>query len=680
MKTITLIFIQFLLATTLIGQIHFGDEFFDAQVPYYPPGWTVDGNTQNWRTNSTNNAGGEIPEAYFYSNPLFEGESRLISSVIDLSGTQVVTLIFKHQLTDYLGGYTVGVATRIQGGDWHEVWSVDVNGDIPSETVTIDIDNDDVGNDDFQFCMFFSGLSSQAYKWHFDDFVLFSLYQTDAFLISTNVSDILTKGDIFLIEGKMGNPGQNSITDFVINWQTDEGATFSEQISNIDITSGETYEFASANPYYVLAETGNYNLKVWLSDINGTGDDYPDNNIIEKEIEVANNAVQLLPLFEEFTSSTCAPCAYFNSGILLPLLDANPGKYTLIKYQMNWPGVGDPYYTAEGGVRRNYYGVSGVPNLFVNGADFEQSIFQYQFDEYYAQRSKMDLAVSHTLDGTQLNVQAAVIPYDDYSDLTVHIVVVENMTTENVGNNGETEFHNVMMKMMPDASGTVSAFTNNTPFIIDETVDMSTTFVEELDDLSIIIFVQNNSTKEVFQSALSVESENLLLPPTNLLAQVPVYENTIDLSWEAPESPGVEGYNIFRNGEQINSSVIETTDYSDIEVANGFYKYMVTAIYSDAESIYSNSSTAEKSYYTGIANIKTNKVEIFPNPADGHFFLKSLTGYDSFEIYEITGQVVYKEIIQNNTIFVGTQGFNPGVYLIKLKGTTNSEIIKLIIQ
>jgi hypothetical protein len=498
--------------------------------------------------------------------------------------------------------------------------------------------------------------------------------------MSTNVSDILTKGDIFLVEGKLGNPGQNNITDFVINWQTDEVATYSEQVSDVDIASGDTYEFTSGLPYYVPEETGMYNFKLWLSDINGTEDDYPDNNIIEKDIEVANNAVQLLPVFEEFTSSTCAPCAYFNSGVLLPLLEANPDKYTLIKYQMNWPGSGDPYYTTEGGVRKNYYGISGVPNLFVNGDDFEQSIFQYQFDEYYSLRSKMDIAVSHQLEGSQLSVKAAVIPYDDFSELTVHVVVVENLTTENVGNNGETEFHNVMMKMMPDASGTVSSFTNNTPFIVDETVDMSTTFVEELDDLSIIVFVQNNSTKEVFQSALSVESENLLLPPLNLQAQVPVSENTIDLSWEAPESAGIEGYNVYRNGEKINDAIIEVTEYSDIEVANGYYTYNVTAVYSDAESIYSNSSSAEKSYYTGIGTTKTSKVEIFPNPANDYFFLKSLTGFDSFEIYGITGQLVYTEVIQNDIVCVKTQDFDAGVYFIKLQSSSNSEIIKLIIR
>ena len=680
MKSITLILIQFLLMSTLIGQIHFADDFTNAQVPYYPTGWTVEGNTENWRTNNTNEAGGSFPEAYFYSNPLLTGFSRLITPEIDLSGEEVVQLSFKHKVQNYLGGYTIGIATRSQGGDWNEVWSVEVTGDIQPETVSIVIDNADVGQSDFQFCMFFSGSSSQAYKWFFDDVVLYSLYDIDAFLVSTEVSDILTKSDIFTINGVMENLGQSTITDFVINWQTDENEIYSEQIAGIDIANGEAYSFSALAPYYVPDELGVYDFKLWLSEINGVEDDYPDNNIIEKDIEVANNAVQLIPVFEEFTSSTCAPCAYFNSGVLLPLLEANPDKYTLIKYQMNWPGTGDPYYTAEGGVRKSYYGVSGVPNLFLNGDDFEQSIFQYQFDEYYALRSKMDLAVSHHLEGSQLSVKAAVIPYDDFSELIVHVVVVENLTTGNTGNNGETEFHNVMMKMMPDALGTVSAFTNNTPFLIDETVDMSTTFVEELDDLSIIVFVQNNSTKEVFQSALSVESENLLLPPMNLLAQVPAYENMINLSWDAPSSSGIEGYNVFRNDEKINNAIIEVTEYSDIEVANGYYTYNVTAVYSDAESIYSNSSTAEKSYYTGIDHTKTNKVEIYPNPANKYFFLKTTSGFDSFEIYKITGQVVYEGIIQNDNTFVNTQDFNPGVYLIKLQSSSNSEIIKLIIQ
>jgi hypothetical protein len=345
---------------------------------------------------------------------------------------------------------------------------------------------------------------------------------------------------------------------------------------------------------------------------------------------------------------------------------------------MNWPGFGDPYYTPEGGVRKDFYAVVGVPNLFVNGDDFEQSIFQEQFDEYYSFRSKMDIAVSHQLTGSVMNVRAAVIPYSDYSDLTVHIVVVENITTGNVGNNGETEFHNVMMKMMPDAFGLTTSFTHNTPFIIDETTDMSTTYVEELDDLSVIVFVQNNATKEVFQSALSVESENILLPPMNL--QAAANENNINLTWTAPESSGLEGYNIYRNGEQINSSIVNNTEYLDLDVENGIFKYTVTAVYNDAESIHSNSSTVEMCYFIGIGKTIPDHARIFPNPAGNYFIIKSATDYKLFEIYKISGQLIYKGALHGDNLFVNTQAYKPGMYLVKLSNKQNSEIIKITIK
>jgi hypothetical protein len=33
------------------------------------------------------------------------------------------------------------------------------------------------------------------------------------------------------------------------------------------------------------------------------------------------------------------------------VFDDNPGEHNSIKYQMSWPGTGDPYYFSEGGDR-----------------------------------------------------------------------------------------------------------------------------------------------------------------------------------------------------------------------------------------------------------------------------------------------------------------------------------------
>ena len=75
---------------------------------------------------------------------------------------------------------------------------------------------------------------------------------------------------------------------------------------------------------------------------------------------------QRIPMIEAFSSSTCGPC---NSGNVTTsnVLANFPGQYTLLKYQMNWPGSGDPYYTSEAGSRKSYYGVNSVPRLQIDG-------------------------------------------------------------------------------------------------------------------------------------------------------------------------------------------------------------------------------------------------------------------------------------------------------------------------
>lgn len=81
-------------------------------------------------------------------------------------------------------------------------------------------------------------------------------------------------------------------------------------------------------------------------------------------------------------------------------------------------------------------------------------------------------------------------------------------------------------------------------------------------------------------------SLNTFVPPTGLTA---IMENeNVFLTWNAVDGILV-GYNVFRNGEQINPAVIYDTNYTDIGVIGGYiYEYYVTAIYSEGESWSSN--------------------------------------------------------------------------------------------
>lgn len=213
----------------------------------------------------------------------------------------------------------------------------------------------------------------------------------------------------------------------------------------------------------------------------------------------------LKPLFEVFTSSTCPPCASANP-IIDNVLNNNPGEYSLIKYQMNWPGSGDPYYTPQGGNRRSYYGVNSVPDMFANGNDQDPFSFsQGSFNYWAAQQTSMGISLSPTIDESGVVTVNAVISSSvaQAAGLRAHIAICEKKTTGNVGNNGETEFHYVMMRMLPSGMGTALAeIPEGGSLDLTQSYNMNNTFAEELDDLVAVVFVQNNSTKEILQSEM----------------------------------------------------------------------------------------------------------------------------------------------------------------------------------
>ena len=77
-----------------------------------------------------------------------------------------------------------------------------------------------------------------------------------------------------------------------------------------------------------------------------------------------------LALVEEFTNTSCGPCAGF-----APYLDAalrkTVGKCVAIKYHVSFPDPADKFYRCDPqnfNTRRFYYGVNGVPSWYVNGA------------------------------------------------------------------------------------------------------------------------------------------------------------------------------------------------------------------------------------------------------------------------------------------------------------------------
>ncbi len=309
----------------------------------------------------------------------------------------------------------------------------------------------------------------------------------------------------FEIRGILENFGAVVVNTYDINYQISSGPILTEHVSSTGIPlNGDEWYFHDS--LWMPPVTGTYLLSVWASNINGHPDDNNFNDTLKKVIEVKPIFTSKVQLYEVFTSSTNIDCNAGNAH-LKSILDNHAYGYNLIKYQMDYPGLGDIYYTAECGVRKTYYGIDSIPDMFVNGQhhiapDFlsEQLFSDYEAPAY------MHLSVSHTKSGQDFNVTFNIIPFVDFQNVTAYIAIVENQTSNNVGTNGETTFYSVMKKMLPDADGQAIASLQSA---IPKTISKSYTFttghtVENFNNLSIVAFVQDNATKEVLQSALSV--------------------------------------------------------------------------------------------------------------------------------------------------------------------------------
>ena len=580
MKKTLLFAIALLFATASMAQNRevLLQESFDGTT--MPTGWSIAGlGTSNWHVSATNNAGGEPNEMWLYYGPQFNGISRLVSPVIDMTGYSSVIFTFKHCLDNYSGSHTLGIATTSDGGTtWNQGWSQSYSTD-GLYVVTQEISTSDLGSPNFQFCIFYSGNSYNIDNWYFDDIMLFTLENLDLSLTGTSLPQITTAGDLTVNMGVM-NLGATTITSVEASYEV-SGMESVTQTFNVNLASlaSTTLTFDTPAPLYI---PGSYDVTLTINKVNGQDDDVSDNNMLTKSVSIPINSVQRIPMIEHFSSSTCGPCVSVNNQ-MNTFCNNNPGRYTYTKYQMNWPGNGDPYYTAEGGVRRTYYGVSGVPDIYLDGVGTNNAaVNQNTFNQHADEPGFFDIRGSFTVDGNNIHILADVMPYVDI-EARVYVAINEKVTHNNVGGNGETEFHHVFMKMMPDGEGSTIAFTTGEMQRLEFTQDMSSTHVEEMSDLEVSIWVQNYGSKYVYNSHFAYEYTDVHPYPVENLALAEATGNMMTASWDAPAQGEPIGYNVYVNDELVAENTTETT-YSFDTDPEMFYVVGVVALYANDQT------------------------------------------------------------------------------------------------
>lgn len=222
---------------------------------------------------------------------------------------------------------------------------------------------------------------------------------------------------------------------------------------------------------------------------------------------------QRLVLLEHFTQASCGPCATYNPQID-DLLNSNPDKITGIMYHTSWPGY-DPMYNhnpSESGGRTSYYSVTSVPNSVVDGNAYNGHPNGWGMslvNERYDIPSPFEISIYQELseDESMINVAMLIKATEDVpAGMKAQIAVIEKYInfTNPPGNNTETEFNNVMKKMLPSHSGTgLPAFTDGDYRILQYSWELANVY--DIDELAVVGFVQNNTSKEILQAANSTD-------------------------------------------------------------------------------------------------------------------------------------------------------------------------------
>jgi len=658
MKKIYLLTLLTAVSCWLSAQTFLYEDFSAGTMP--PAGWTIDAHSANWSAAVSANAGGTAPEAMLSWTPEFTAATRLISPIVDLTGFISVKVMFKQFLDDYAGSaYSIGIATRSGGGAWNIAWSMNPTGDVGPEERIVDIANSDVGAADFQFCIYFNGSSYNIDYWYLDDIQLFVPYNLDGAMAKITTPKYV--GGAVPVEGVVRNLGSTTINSVDVSWEAVNDITYTTTFNGLGLDFAESFNFSCNDLFHY--PIGGYALYVWISAVNGVPDDNAENDLQTKIMSVYSHAIDRKPSFEEFTSSTCSPCATFNTSFN-PWTETHADQITLVKYQMNWPSPGDPYYTAEGGVRRNYYGVSYVPWPQCNGAyvDYNIGAVQAAFNNAILQPGIAKIASSHTLDGTVITVNANILPFADFTDFRAHIIVIENETTENTGGNGETVFHHVMMKMMPGADGTTLNLNDRESITLTETVDLAGTNIEEFDDLSVVVLFQDFASKEIFQSEYSIENGVFAVDAscTTLTYDgmpVPgfspdVLEYDIELPEGTTEVPVVEGIPADPNATVVVVPAWELPGTTEIDVfgedllsRKTYQVHFTLAVGLDESGPHSD-------------------IRVFPNPAKDRIYFSGFEKADVF-FYNPSGQMLMaKTGFSGNAIDISTLA--NGVYSVKI--------------
>ena len=471
---------------------------------------------------------------------------------------------------------------------------------------------------------------------------LFTPLTYDMMAIDLDIaSNVALTNTPFTVSGDVVNLSSTIINSLDINYSINGGVPVVDNLSGLSLSLFDTLLF-NHNMVWNPLTTGSYLVEIWASNLNGNPDMDTVNDIFSDSIHIWNALAVKQPLIETFTSSTCGPCNPANVTAEA-LFTQNPGKITSIKYQADFPSPGDPYYTIETGNRRSYYAINSVPRMEIDGG-WDQNgnnITQEVLDNYFIELCLINISATYSVISDTVEIDIIIDPLENFNsnNLVVHTAIIEKTTYNNVKTNGETQFENVVKKMVPSDNGTaINALSagQQVPLSlqyifkgnyrlppdatspIDHTIEHS---VEDFSNLMVAVWIQDINTKEIYQSTYALSSQSY---------------------------------------DCINKSCVDPMDG--------------TGTYSSLNECQNDTACIPLDI---IELDRLNKIIIYPNPATDNIYISNLTEATTLKIYDINGKLVLEDNVSDKE-YINISKLARGIYQIKFEGKDWGEIRKLI--
>ena len=223
-------------------------------------------------------------------------------------------------------------------------------------------------------------------------------------------------------------------------------------------------------------------------------------------------------LIEDFANVSCIPCVTSNK-IIETLTNDTYGheKLVAIKYPTNFPSPSDPFYLSNPTgceSRMDYYNIFFAPTTIIDGIERPISTDSLSIKSAIDGRLVKDLRfrmfVSDLVVGTNYFATITVKVINgsgiDFSNLVLHTVVTETNIEFSTppGSNGETEFYDVMRVMLPSNAGeSLNGISQTEEVVFQYFTNLQPGWV--VSNLNTVSFVQNVSTKEIYQTCSTFE-------------------------------------------------------------------------------------------------------------------------------------------------------------------------------